>query len=119
MIQGGGVGEGRQSITGHLGSVLRLRRLGAEVLTEVVAHVLGGGGQAHHGGRMWSIVTSVMTLCPVSGPPVFTHLFSAGKQFATLCAGNFLLVHAVLTNGLKREREIIIGSHKNVFMAVL
>ena len=110
------MGEGRQGVTGHLGSVLRLG-LGAEILAEVVAHVLGGGGQGHH--RMWGIVTIVMTLCPVSRPPVFTHLLSAGKQFATLCAGNFLLVHAVLTNGLKREREIIIGSHKNVFMAVL
>ena len=91
------MGEGRQG-----GSWSVLLRLGAEILAEVVTHVLCG--HHHRGRKCLDLVTM-----PVSRPSVFAHLLSARKQFATFCAGDFLLVRTVFTNGLKREREIIIG----------
>ena len=105
------MGEGRQSVT-RGGSVLL--RLGAEILAEVVTHVLS---RSHHGGGRKSQLSLVFMTMTVPRPPMLAHLLSARKQFTTFGAGDFLLVRAVLTHSLKRE--IIIGSHKSVFMTVL
>ena len=63
-----------------------------EVLAQVVAHVLRRQPQPLHPALLASTVL---------GPPVLAHLLSGRKQFATFCAGNFLLVSAVLTNSLQ------------------
>ena len=83
-------GEGRQ----HGLVVVRWwrQRFAGEVLTQVVAHVLRRQPQPLHPALLASTVL---------GPPVLAHLLSGRKQFATFCAGNFLLVSAVLTNSLQ------------------
>ena len=100
MVEGGGVGEGGQ---GGAGS-------GAEVLPEVVPHVLAQAA-SWTPWTPWTSWDNVEALVgPVSGASVLTHLLSARKQFSTLGAGNLLLVRPVLTDSLKREEVIIEGS---------